>query len=152
MDRDAELERFANACGFYTLTDPSPEGCVEQDDVYRRIQNVRRKLFEIYNYRICRQWHSNLFACPPHPVESEDRIFEIVVVDVLDLLAKPDRLLGRPCRVRIEPKRIPAPRIGAELGGDRAIAFELIDRIENSALEFVQREPVLRLQILRVRY
>src|SRR5688500_7672642 len=108
MDRNTKLECFAHARGFHTLPDASPKRSVEQDDIDRRIQNIRRELLEIYNDRVRREWHTNFLARPTHAVKSKHRIFQVIVVDVLDLLAEPDRLFGRPGRVRIEPKRITA--------------------------------------------
>ena len=94
MNRDAKLERLANAGRFNALTNAAPKCCIQQDHIARRIKHVRSELFEIDDDRVRRQRHSHLFACSPHSVEAEDRIFEIIVVNVFDLLAKPDRLFG----------------------------------------------------------
>src|SRR4029077_12780462 len=70
---------------------------------------------------------------------------EIVVVQILDALAEPDGLLGRPHRVGIEPERITRERLG-----ERAIALELIGRRKDAALELVRLEAVGLLELARV--
>ena len=77
----------------------------------------------------------------PHPGEAEHRVLEIVVVEILDRAAEPDRLLGRPHGVRIEPEAVARQR-----RGDGAIALEVVVGREDAAFQLVRSEPVLRLE------
>src|SRR5262245_9323128 len=150
MNRDAQLESVTNIGGLYTLTDAAPKSCIEQDDVNSRVENVRRKLFKIYNDGIRSKRHAHFFTDATHTAETVNRIFQVIVVDVFDLLSKPDRLLGRPNGVRIESKAVAATRSASELFCQSPIAFELINRIEDTAFHFVGREAMFRLELFRV--
>src|SRR5215211_4002379 len=141
MHRDAELERLANGGRFDAGTNPTPERRVEQDDVDGWLQHVRRELLEVHDHCVRREWHAQLLTREPHSVHAEHRIFEIVVVQILDVLAKPNRLFGRPDTVWIEPKSI-----AWQSGGDGAITLELELRREDAAFELVRRKSITRLE------
>ena len=49
MHGNAKLECLAHTRGLYALPDAAPKRRVEQDNVTRRIQDICRKLFKIYN-------------------------------------------------------------------------------------------------------
>src|SRR5215204_1554019 len=102
MHSDSELKCLADTGSFYTLTYAAPESRVEQDHITRSIENIGGELFEIYDDGVRRERHPHFLTRSPHAVQAEHGILEIVVVDVLDLLAEPDRLLSRPRRVRIK--------------------------------------------------
>src|SRR5215207_684212 len=145
MHGDPELKRFAHSGSLHALPDAAPKCRVEEDHIDSSIQNICGELFEIYDDGVCRKGHPYLPASSTHSVKSKDGIFEIVVVDIFDLLSEPDRLLGRPRGVRIESERIAASRIGTQLGGDGAITLKLVNRIEYSAFQLVRRESVFAL-------
>src|SRR5687768_6355299 len=84
MYRDAELESLANASRLHALAYPAPERGIEQNHINSCVENIRRKLFEINDDSVCSKGHSNLFTGPPHSVKAEDRIFEIVIIDIFD--------------------------------------------------------------------
>jgi len=98
-------------------------------------------LLEPDDDRVGGERHADLLACAPHPVQTEHGIFEIVVVQVLDLATEPDGLLGRPHAVRIEAKAVAGQRVG-----QGAIAFELVRGREYATLQLVRREAVLGLE------
>ncbi len=85
------------------------------------LQHVRRELLEVHDDGVRRERHAHLLARATHAVQSEDGILEIVVVQILDLLPEPDRLLGGPDAVRIEAEAVAGQRVG-----ERAIALELV--------------------------
>ena len=68
--------------------------------------------------------HAHLLAHAAHAVQAEDGVFEIVVVEILDRLAEPDRLLGRPDAVRDRS----GTRSPGQRRGDGAIALQLVLR------------------------
>src|SRR3954463_6237529 len=84
MNGHAELECLAYTGRFYALTNTTPERCVEQDHVDRRIEYIGGELLEVNDNSICGERHAHLFACAAHAVEAIDRVLKIVVVDVLD--------------------------------------------------------------------
>jgi hypothetical protein len=94
VNSNTKLKSFAHAGSFHTWTYAAPKGCVEKDHIDGRIQNVCGKLFEIDDHSVGRERHPHLLASPTHAVQAKYRVFEIVIIDVLDLLAKPDCLLG----------------------------------------------------------
>ena len=112
-------------------------------DVDGGLQHVRRELLEVHDDGVRRERHAHLLARAAHAVQPEHGILEIVVVQILDALPEPDRLLGGPHAVRIEAEAIAGQRLG-----ERAIALELVLRAEHAALELVRREAVLRLERL----
>ena len=75
------------------------------------------------------------------PGEAEHRVFEIVVVEILDGAAEPDRLLRRPHAVRIESESI-----ARKCRGEGAVTLELVIGMEDAAFHLVRREPVRCLQ------
>ena len=81
------------------------------------------------------------------PLQAVHGVLEVVVAEVLDVLAEPDGLLGGPDAVRVE-----AEAIAREGRGERAVALELVLRREDSALELVARESVARLEGSRLRH
>src|SRR5262252_1210397 len=137
MNRDAELKRLTQTGRFYARTNAAPERRVEKDDVDRCLEHVRRELLEADDNRVRRQRHPHFLARATHAVHPEDRILEIVVVDVLDVLPEPDRLLRGPHRVRVEAEGVVGHRLG-----ERSITFQLVRRAEDAALQFMGPESV----------
>src|SRR5512133_1168650 len=141
MDSDAQLECLTDRRGFDAGADAAPERRVEQHDVDGGLQHVRGQLLEVHNDSVRRQRHAQLLSRATHPVHAEHRILEVVVLQILDVLAEPDRLLGGPDAVRVETKAITGKR-----GGDRAVALELELRWKHATLQLVRRESVRRLE------
>src|SRR5205814_169777 len=76
-----------------------------------------------------------------HADETKHRVFEVVVVEVLDRAPEPNRLLRRPDGIRIE-----AETIARECGSERAITLEIVLERKHAAFQFVRAKPILRLQ------
>src|SRR3990170_7368459 len=125
MDRDAELEGVADAGGLDARTYPAPERRIEQDHIHRAIQDVRSQLLEIDDDRVGGERHAHLLARVPHAGEAEDRVFEVIVVEVFYRTPEPDRLLGRPDGVGIEAEAVAGQRLR-----DGAVALEIVIRRE----------------------
>ena len=92
MDGDAGLHGLAHRSCLYARAETAPEGGVEENDIDCRIAHVRRQLLEVNHHRVGGEpdWHS--CAHLPHTVQSPCRILVIVVGEVSDCLAEPDRL------------------------------------------------------------
>src|SRR5215510_4838603 len=134
MYSDAELERLADARRFDARTDAAPKGRVEQDHVYRGIERVGRELLEINDDRVGGQRHADLFAHAAHSGHTENGIFQIIVADVFDLLAEPDRGFRRPDAVRVEAEAI----VAIDRGIERPVTLQLVLRLEDAAFQFVR--------------
>src|SRR5690554_2359712 len=104
MHSHAELKGLADRGGAHTLTDATPEGRVEEDHVDGRVEDVGAELLEIDHDGVRGQRHPHLVTNTTEAVKTEDRILQVIVSDVLDVLAEPDRLFGRPHTVRVEPE------------------------------------------------
>src|SRR6476646_6794930 len=102
MDRDAELKCLTDTSRLNALANAAPKCSVEQDHVDGLIEDVSGELFKINDDSISCQRHSHLFADTPHAVKTVNRVFQVIVVNVLDLLPEPDGLFGGPNGVRIE--------------------------------------------------
>src|SRR5262245_39292773 len=146
MHGHAELKRLADSRRFDARTDAAPEGRVEQNYVHRRRERVGRELLEVDDYRVGGQRHKDFLAHAAHARHSEDRIFQIVVANLFDLLAEPDRGLGRPDAVRVEAEVV----FAVERAGQRVVTLQLVLRLEDAALQFVRGESVSLSQIARV--
>ena len=133
MDGDAKLEGVADARGFHARTYPAPERRVEQDHVDGAVQHVGGELLEIDDDGVRGERQAQLLAGMPHTGEAEDRILEVVVVEILNCASEPDGLLRRPDGIRIE-----AERVAGEGLGHRAIALEVVRRREDAAFELVR--------------
>jgi len=75
------------------------------------------------------------------PVQAVDGVLEVVVLDVLDPLAEPDRLLGGPDAVRVEAEAVARERVR-----EGPVALQLVLGWEDAALELVRGEPVALLE------
>src|SRR5215510_9402662 len=141
MNCDAELKSFADGRGFDAGSNAAPESCVKQDYIDRRLQHIRGQLLKVNHDSVRGQRHSHLFANPPHSVHAKNGIFQIIVADVFDLLAKPNGSLCGPDSIWIETKSI-----FAKLCRQRTVTLELVCRRKHTTLQFMRREPVLFLQ------
>jgi len=56
-------------------------------------------------------------------VKAENRVLEIIIIDVFDLLPEPDRLLRRPSGIRVETKTVAFARTASQFIGKRAKAL-----------------------------
>ena len=106
MDGNSKLECLAHARGLDARSDPAPEGCVEQNHVHGCVEHVGCELLEVDDHRVCCQGYSHLLAHAAHSSQSKHRVFQIIVPDVLDLLAEPDARLSGPDAVWIEAEAI----------------------------------------------
>src|SRR6266540_3672628 len=106
MDRDPQLKRVADAGRLYALPDAAPEGRVQKNHINGSIQRIGRKLLKVDDHRVRSQRHPNFLAHATHSIHAENRIFQIVVAEILDSLAKPDGRFGGPDAVWIEAKAI----------------------------------------------
>src|ERR1700683_3137212 len=102
MDGGAPLEGLEDLPGLVGLTEPAPEGGVEEDHVDRLAADAGGELLEVDHYRIGRGRNVDEAAKPPHSLQAVGRILEIVVVEVLDRLADTDAFLDAPHAVRID--------------------------------------------------
>ena len=132
MHRNTELKRLTNTGGLYARPDTAPERRIEQHHVDCRMQNISRQLFEVDDDSVCRQRHADLLTHASHTCHAKHGIFEIVVSNIVDLLAKPDRRFGGPDAIWIETKAIANQRFS-----QRAITLEFILGRKHSALQLV---------------
>jgi hypothetical protein len=79
-------------------------------------------------------------------VASGIRTFQIIVANVLYLLAEPDRGFRRPDSVRIESETV----VAIESAGDLVVTLQLVLRSEDAPLQFVRGESVAVFQLARV--
>ena len=82
----------------------------------------------------------------PHPVQAEDRVFQVIVVQVLNRLSETDGLLGGPHAVGIESEPVPVER-----RGQGAVAFQFVVRRKNAALQFMGGEAAALFEARRAR-
>src|SRR5712671_6104967 len=106
MDSHSQLKRFADARRLHALTDSAPESRIKQDHIDSRVEHVCRELLEANHHCISREWHPHFLARPAHTIQPEDRVLEVIVLNIFNGLPEPDGLLSRPDRVRIETKTI----------------------------------------------
>src|SRR5258707_12052474 len=132
-----QLKCFANIRSLDTLPDATPEGCVQQDYVDGSVEYVCRELFKVNDHGIGRKRHTNFLAGAAHTVQTINRIFEVVVSDVLDLLAEPHGSFCRPDSVWVESEAVAMERIC-----NRAITFQFVLRGEDSALQLVRSKTM----------
>ncbi len=125
--------------------DSAPEGGVEQDHIDGGIQDVGSQLFEVDHHRVGGQWDADHLAGAAHAVQSEDRIFKIVIAYSLDSLAETNGLFGGPDGVRVE-----AERVARQACGQRAVGLQFVILREDAGFQFVGREAETLLQIARV--
>ena len=71
------------------------------------------------------------------PLRPYTGVLEVVVAEVLDVLAEPDGLLRGPDAVRVETEAVAGQR-----HGERAVALELVLRREDPAFQLVAGEAV----------
>src|SRR5262245_20490024 len=147
MHGHSELKRLADSRRFDARTDAAPEGRVEQNYVYRRVERVGGELLEVDDDRVGGQRHSDFLAHALHSGHSEDGVFQVVVANLFDLLGEPDRSLRRPDAVRVEAEVV----VAVERVGERVVALQFVLRREDAALQFVRAESVALSQIARVR-
>src|SRR5215469_18668163 len=101
-----ELERLEHRAGLIGLPQTAPEGRVEQYDVDERMAHALRELLEVDDNRVCRGWNADCLAHSAHPLEAPGRIFEIIVVEILDSPGDADGFLNGPGGVWIEAQPI----------------------------------------------
>ncbi len=118
-----------------------PQRGVEQDDVHGGVEHVGGQLLEPDDHRVGGERHPDPLAGPAHAVQAVDRIFEVVVVQVLDLPREPDGLLRGPDAVGIE-----AQAVARQRPSQGAVALQLVARREHAALELVRGESPLRFE------
>ena len=106
MDSHAQLESLTDARSLDALTDTSPESRIKQDHVDSGIEYVCCQLLEANYYSISCQRHAYFLSRPAHTIQAKDRILEVVILNIFDLLTEPDGLFGRPDRVWIETKTV----------------------------------------------
>jgi len=102
VHRDAKLECLAHGGGLHARANTAPERRVEQDDVHSAVQHICGKLLEIHYDRVGRKRDAQFLARAAHPCEAEDRILEVVVVQIFNRSPEADSLLGRPDAVGVE--------------------------------------------------
>src|SRR5581483_4982601 len=105
MHRDADLESLANTSRLDAWFDAAPERGVEENHVDGGIQNVRRQLFEVHDDRVRSEWNPNHLTGAAHAIETEYRIFEVIVAKIFNSLSEANGLLGGPGAVGIEANR-----------------------------------------------
>src|SRR5437868_8524307 len=132
MHCNAELKRFADCRCFHACTYATPKRRVQQYDVNRSVQDVRRELFEVNDNGVRCEWHTDFLTHAAHSVHTKRRIFKIIVSNVFDLLTKPDRRLGGPHSIRIKTEAIVRQRRCKS-----AITFQFVLRRKYSAFELV---------------
>src|SRR4030095_7719843 len=106
MNCDTQLKSLANAGRLYALPDSTPKSCVQQDHIDGSIERVCRKLLKVDDHCVRRQRHPHFLSDPAHSIHAVDRIFQVVVANIFNLLAEPDRGFGGPDAIWIEPKAI----------------------------------------------
>lgn len=147
VDRDAEVERFANTGRFDAGTDTAPKGGVEENDVHRRpagcteAENILGELFEVDDDGVGGERNADGAADALHRGEAERRVFEVVVVEILDRAAEADGFFGTPDGVGVEANPVVRKRLG-----DGAVAFEFVARGEDAAFKLVRGESVFVLE------
>src|SRR3954453_5605452 len=72
-----DLERLADSARLNTGANTAPESCVQEDDIARYVENVRRKLLEIHNDSVGGKRDSHHLPDPPQPIQTVHRILEI---------------------------------------------------------------------------
>src|SRR4029078_12817204 len=68
MHCDTELKRLTNICRLDALSDAAPECRIQKDDVDTNVEDVFRKLLEVYDYCVGCKRHSNFLSHTSHPV------------------------------------------------------------------------------------
>src|SRR4051794_34425247 len=100
MYSHSHLECLTDGCSFDALANASPEGCIQQDDIHRNVEDVCRKLLEVHNNGVRGKRHPHLLPGSAHTCEPVDRIFQVVVANILYSLPEPYGGLSRPDSVR----------------------------------------------------
>src|SRR6266496_571367 len=102
----AQLESVTYVGRFDTGPDAAPEGRVEQDNINGRTEHVCRQLLKIDDYCVCCQWHPHFLTHATHACHAINRILEVIVREIFDLLTEPNRGFSGPDGIWIEAKVI----------------------------------------------
>src|SRR5262244_966681 len=124
-----------------------PQKVVSSRITSTAVSSACRELLEVDDDRVGGQRHAYFLAHAPHPGHSEDGVFQVVIANLFELLAEPDRGLRRPDAVRVEAEVV----VAVEPVGERVVALQFVLRREDAALQFVRGESVALSQIARVR-
>src|SRR5712692_7931345 len=95
MNGDAELERLAYACCLDARADAAPEGGVQKDDIEGSVMDVGAELLEVDHCSIGGERQVDVAAQLPCALEPPRWIFEVIVVEIADTLAKANCLFKR---------------------------------------------------------
>jgi len=95
MDGHAELEGLAYACCLDARADAAPEGGVQKDDIEGSVMDVGAELLEVDHRSVGGERHVDVAAQLPCALEPPRWIFEVIVVEIADTLAKANCLFKR---------------------------------------------------------
>src|SRR6185436_14892467 len=132
MDRHSQLKSLADSGRLYALADATPKSCVQQDHIDGGVERVCRELLKVDYHCVRRQRHPDFLSYPAHSVQTVDRILQVVVANIFNLLPEPDRGFGGPDAIWIEAKAITI-----ELRGQSLVCLQLIFRGKDAAFQFV---------------
>src|SRR5271166_3111323 len=135
VDGNTGLQGLTHRSSLYAGADTAPEGGVEQYDIDCRIAQVRRQLLEVDHHRVGGEPDRYSRTHLPHTVQSPGRILVIVVGEISNGTAKPDRFLHREGPVRVVTEGIARQRLR-----QCAVAREFVARWKYTALQFVGGE------------
>src|SRR4051812_6111910 len=142
MNGDTKLECFADTGGFDTRADAAPEGRIKKNYIDSGVENVGRELFEVHDNGVGGERDAHFFTRPAHPVHSIYRVFEVVVIQIFNTLAKADGFFRRHDAVWIEANAIVRK-------GQRqcAIKLQFMPGREDTGFQFVSSEAVFALHL-----
>src|SRR5688572_1574167 len=74
MDSHTELKRFTNRRSLYAASNTAPEGCIEENDVNRSVEHIRRELLKVHDNCVGRERDLHHFPGAAHTIQAENGI------------------------------------------------------------------------------
>src|SRR5690554_5729571 len=143
VHRHPQLKFFTDYPRLPCLSQSTPKGGVQQNNIHGVGSDTGCQLLKIDDYRIGCGGYTDLLPDPPHPFQSPGRVFEIVIGQILNSPSNPNSFFNTPGGVWINPEGMPwkSPSQLPEY-------FQLMVRMKNTGLQFMGRKPMFINEIL----